>query len=140
MKNRIAFVLLLVFSSVACAAESLTTGTWKIESYKMSGGVGAWSDSEAKALLRKSLTVDAKGITVGGKFCAGKVSKVGAAGKSDLTSDLKGELCNKGRITGDVYDIDLSCKDAVQFTPYAVRLSNDKYLAFGDGVTFCLSR
>lgn len=140
MKNRIALVLLLVCSNVACAAESLTTGTWKIESYKMSGRVGAWSDNEAKALLRKTLTANAKGITVGGKFCAGKVSKLGAAGKSDLTSDLKGEFCNKGRVTGDVYDIDLSCKDAVQFTPYAVGLSNGKYLAFGDGITFCLAR
>jgi hypothetical protein len=137
----IPLILFLPFSfSLARATETPLKGMWKIESYQMGSGISAWADSEAKPLLKQRISFDEKGVTLGKTSCPGKISKETSAQAQALTSDLKGNFCGKGNVTSEVYGVELSCADKIRFTPYAVKLTNQKILGFGDGITFCLSK
>lgn len=140
MKRIMAVLSFVLFDlSLAFGATGFMRIDLKIDSYKMEDGVGAWADDEAKPLLKQTISFKDNGLKLGKKFCAGKVLKLARSATKDLVSDLKGQFCGKGKPSSEVYSIDLSCDDHVRFTPYVVKLSNGKYLGFGDGITFCLT-
>ena len=141
MKRIMALLSLVLFDlNLAFGATDFMRTDLKIDSYKMEDGVGAWGDDEAKPLLQQNIFFADNGMKLGKKFCAGKVLKLAPSATKDLVSDLKGLFCGKGKLSSEVYSIDLSCEDHVRFTPYVVKLSNGKYLGFGDGITFCLTQ
>jgi hypothetical protein len=138
----VSFVLIdfsLAFGSADIMKTDIVNKDLKIDSYKMDDGVGAWADDEARPLLKQTVSFSDKGMKLGKKFCAGKLLKLGPSATKDLVSDLKGLFCGKGKLSAEVYSIDLSCDDSVRFTPYVAKLSDGQYLGFGDGITFCLT-